>query len=234
MNQEKKYIEVDIRELLTLLIKKSWIILICVIIASSLVGYYSYTRLIDFYSANATVYLGKEGAGGSIDIGMITLNNQLMSDYINLIKSRLVADEVIKRMGIDLPAEVIQTGINAYTPSDLKVSTRMFVVSFESTDPVFAADVVNYTCEVVLEKAEDIFGVKNAQIIDRALVPQIPIGPNRTKNILIAAGVGFILGLLVIFLLEFINYTFKKPEEVERVLGLNVLGVIPYFKGEKR
>lgn len=234
MNQENKYIEVDIRELFALLLKKSWIILVCIILVSSAVGFYSYTRLTDYYIANATVYLGKEGLTGSIDLGVISLNNQLMSDYIYLIRSRLVAEEVIKRMEIDIPAEIIQAGISAYTPTDLKVSTRMFVVTYQSTNPEFAADVVNYTCEVLLEKADSIFGVKNAQIIDRALVPSYPVGPNRKKFVLIGAAVGAALGLLIIFILELLNYTFKKPEDIERILGLNVLGVIPLFKGEKK
>lgn len=233
MNQEKQYIEVDIRELFTLLLKKSWIILICILVVSSAVGFYSYTRMTDYYQANATVYLGKEGLTGSIDLGMISLNNQLMSDYINLIRSRLVAEEVIKRMGADIPTEIIQSGIYAYTPTDLKVSTRMFVVSFKSTNPQFAADVVNYTCEVLLEKADSIFGVKNAQIIDRALVPTLPVGPNRMKIILVGAAVSAALGVLIIFILEFMNHTFKKAEDIERVLGLNVLGVIPLFKRDK-
>ncbi len=234
MNQEKQYIEVDIRELFSLLLKKSWIILICILVVSGAVGFYSYTRMTDFYQADAIVYLGKEGLTGSIDLGMISLNNQLMSDYINLIRSRLVAEEVIKRMGADIPTEIIQSGIYAYTPTDQKVSTRMFMISFQSKDPQFAANVVNYTCEVLLEKADSIFGVKNAQIIDRALVPTRPVGPNRMKNVLIGAAVGAVLGLLVIFFLEIVNYTFKKPEDIERILGLNVLGIIPLFKEKKK
>ncbi len=234
MNQNTKYAEIDIRELFLLLIKKSWIILICVLMSAGITGYYSYTQLTDYYSATATVYLGKEGLGSTIDLGTISLNNQLMSDYINLIKSRLVADEVKKRMNINVSTDVIQKGISAYMPTDQKTSTRMFRVSFQSSNPEFAADIVNYTCEVLLEKAEGIFGVKNAQIIDRALVPKYPNGPNRSKNVIIAAGVGFILGILIIFLIEFINYTFRKPEDIEKLLGLTVLGVIPEFKGEKR
>lgn len=234
MNQNTKYIEIDIRELFSLLLRKCWIIIICVFITAGIVCYYSYTRLTDYYSATATVYLGKEGLGTSIDLGMISLNNYLMSDYINLIKSRMVAEEVIKRMGVDIPAEIIQGGISAYMPEEQKVLSRMFQVSFQSSNPEFAADVVNYTCEVLLEKAADILGVKNAQIIDRALVPNYPVGPNRLKYVVIAAGVGFVLGILLIFATELINYTFRKPEDVEKLLGLTVLGIIPEFKGEKR
>lgn len=234
MNQNTKYAEIDIRELFSLLFRKCWIILICIFISVGITGYYSYTRLTDYYKATATVYLGKEGLGSSIDLGMISLNNYLMSDYFNLIKSRLVAEEVIKRMDVDVPPEIIQNGITAYMPDDQKILSRMFQVSYQSTNPEFATDVVNYTCEVILEKAANIFGVKNAQIIDNALVPEYPVGPNRKKIVIIAAGVGFILGILIIFIMEFMNYKFKKPEDVEKLLGLTVLGIIPEFKGEKR
>jgi len=234
MNYSSKYIEVDIRELLLTLLKKSWIILLCVIILSGIAGIYSYNFLDDYYTATATVYLGKEGLGGSIDLGIINLNNQLMADYFSLVKSRLVAEEVSKRMGNEAFAQVIQEEISTYLVTEQRTSTRMFHVSFESTNPEFAADIVNYTCEVLLEKAESIFGVKNARIIDRALMPDKPSGPNRALNIAIAAAAGAVLGIVVILLTEFLNYTFKKPKDIERVLGLTVLGIIPAFKGEKR
>jgi len=234
MNQNTKYIEVDIRELFLTLLKKSWIIILCVVVFSGFAGIYSYFNLDDYYTATATVYLGKEGLGGSIDLGIINLNNQLMSDYFSLLQSRLVAEEVAKRMGNDIFTEVIQEEINAYLATDQRASTRMFHVSFESTNPEFAADIVNFTCEVLLEKAESIFGVKNAKIIDRALIPEKPSGPNRILNIAIAAAAGFVLGIAIIILTEFINYTFKKPKDIERILGLTVIGIIPAFKGEKR
>ena len=234
MNYNSKYIEVDIRELFLTLLKKSWIILLCIIILSCFAGIYSYYFIDDYYTATATVYLGKEGLGGSIDLGIINLNNQLMADYFSLVKSRLVAEEVSKRMGNDAYIKVIQKEINAYLVTEQRASTRMFYVSFESTNPEFAADIVNFTCEVLLEKAESIFGVKNARIIDRAIIPDKPSGPNRLLNIAIADAAGFVLGIAIIIITEFINNTFKTPKDIERILGVTVLGIIPAFKGEKR
>ncbi len=235
MSQNQGYLEIDIRELFGLLLKKCWIIILCVIIAAGASGYYSYTRLTDYYSANATIFLGKEATEGTIDLGTISLNNQLMSDYMSLINSRLVADTVVERLDLKIPGQAIQYAINAYSNnSDAKVLTRMFTISYQSADPVQAADIVNTTCDVVIEKAKEIFGVDNAQVVDTALVPQYPIGPNRNKNIMIAALAGAVLGIIFIFSIEFLDRTFKKPRDIERVLGLTVLGTIPYIKGEKR
>ncbi len=235
MSQNQGYLEIDIRELFGLLLKKCWIIILCVIIAAGASGYYSYTRLTDYYSANATIFLGKEATEGTIDLGTISLNNQLMSDYMSLINSRLVADTVVDRLDLKIPGQAIQYAINAYSNnSDAKVLTRMFTISYQSADPILAADIVNTTCNVVIEKAKEIFGVDNAQVVDTALVPQYPIGPNRNKNIMIAALAGAVLGIFFIFSIEFLDRTFKKPRDIERVLGLTVLGTIPYIKGEKR
>ena len=235
MSQNQGYLEIDIRELFGLLLKKCWIIILCVIIAAGASGYYSYTRLTDYYSANATIFLGKEATEGTIDLGTISLNNQLMSDYMSLINSRLVADTVVDRLDLKIPGQAIQYAINAYSNnSDAKVLTRMFTISYQSADPILAADIVNTTCNVVIEKAKEIFGVDNAQVVDTALVPQYPIGPNRNKNIMIAALAGAVLGIIFIFSIEFLDRTFKKPRDIERVLGLTVLGTIPYIKGEKR
>lgn len=235
MSQNQGYFEIDIRELFTLLVKKCWIIILCVLLSAAGTGYYSYTRLIDYYGANATLFLGKEATEGTIDLGTISLNNQLMSDYMSLINSRLVADTVVERLNLDIPGQAIQYALTAYSNNeDAKVLTRMFTISYQSTDPILAADIVNTTCEVVIEKAKEIFGVDNARIVDEALVPTYPIGPNRKKNIMIAAVAGAVVGILIIFIIEFLDRTFKKPHDIERVLGLTVLGTIPYIKGEKR
>ena len=234
MKQNQNNTSIDLMELITLLIRKCWIIILCVLIAAGISGFYSYRMLSDYYSASATIYLGKEDTIGSIDLGTITLNNQLMSDYISLIKSRLVADEVVSKLGLDIPAESIQYGLQTSSISTTAMATRMFKISYQSSSPDMAALIVNAACEVVIQKADEIMGVQNAQIIDRALVPKWPIGPNRKKNILVASAIGFALGVFIILLIEFLDNTFKKPEDIERVLGLTVLGTIPTFKGEKK
>lgn len=234
MKQNENTLNINIRDLMFLIISKSWIILISFIVFSTITGIYSYTRLNDYYSANATIYLGRESSIGSIDLGTISLNNQLMGDYINLIKSRLIAEEVAKRIEHKLPVEIIQAGLQAYSLSTPTVPTRMFNITYQNSDPELAATVVNAVCEVVITKADEVMGIKNAQIIDKALTPKHPMGPNRRRNIVLSGAIGIVIGILIILVIDFIDQTFKKPEDVEKILGLTVLGTIPAFKGSKR
>jgi non-specific protein-tyrosine kinase len=68
--------------------------------------------------------------------------------------------------------------------------------------------------------------------VETALPPGGPIGPKVMQNTMLAAVVGLMLGLGVIFMIEALDDTLRSPEEVSRQLGLPVLGVIARTKME--
>ena len=74
----------------------------------------------------------------------------------------------------------------------------------------------------------------NIQIIQKAEEPKNPVAPNKMMNI----AIGFLLGLMIsigiAFLQEYLDNTFKKSDELEEVLDLPILGVIPDFNSKKK
>ena len=68
----------------------------------------------------------------------------------------------------------------------------------------------------------------NIRIIDPAQVPGNPIGPNKGFNILFAAFVGFGLGVVFAFFLEYIDTSMKTPEDIKRI-QVPYMGFIPTF-----
>ncbi|MDO7204752.1 GNVR domain-containing protein [Paraclostridium bifermentans] len=71
-------------------------------------------------------------------------------------------------------------------------------------------------------------------MIDKGIVPKTPIKPNKVMNIAIAAVLGIMISLFVIFLLEYLDNKIKVPQDIEKHLGLPLLGVIPHEnKGKK-
>jgi len=73
------------------------------------------------------------------------------------------------------------------------------------------------------------------QVVDPAEVPQRPSNPDMRKLFLMVVAAGLGIGGGIIFLLEYLDHSFRLPEEVEGFLGLSVLGTIPaiYLRVDK-
>ncbi len=86
--------------------------------------------------------------------------------------------------------------------------------------------------ESLIDKLNDI-GVgadlksQNAAIVDLAVLPGVPYSPRMTINVALALSLFLTLGAALIYILELLNNTFSNPEQVEKELGLPVLGILP-------
>ncbi|MEZ4645588.1 MAG: polysaccharide biosynthesis tyrosine autokinase [Chloroflexota bacterium] len=76
-------------------------------------------------------------------------------------------------------------------------------------------------------------GSNNIQPIEPAVVPDTPIRPRTVNNTMLAAAVGGMLALGIIFLIEYLDDTVKSPDQVLNDTGLSTLGAIAFIKGDK-
>lgn len=67
----------------------------------------------------------------------------------------------------------------------------------------------------------------NARVIDQAEVPTIPVTPNLPLNLSLAILVGLVGGVGLAFFFEYLDNTVKTHEDVERYVGLPILGIVP-------
>lgn len=72
------------------------------------------------------------------------------------------------------------------------------------------------------------------RILDSAKLPEKPISPNLQKIFILFIGVGVALGGGLVFLLEYLDNSYKQPEEIEKELDLNVLCTIPQIADGKQ
>ncbi len=80
--------------------------------------------------------------------------------------------------------------------------------------------------EFLIREAEKI---ENVNIVKPALVPTKPINPASTGTITFAGTlIGFILGVVLAFVYETLDTSIGSIEDVEKLLGIPVLGLIPY------
>ncbi len=67
----------------------------------------------------------------------------------------------------------------------------------------------------------------NISVVDPALRPGSPFTPNLKRALMLSAVLGLFIGIGLAFLFEYLDDTLKRPEEIEKHLGVSVLGVIP-------
>lgn len=84
----------------------------------------------------------------------------------------------------------------------------------------------NKTTETQIMKSIDL-GDTSVLVVSEASVPSHPVKPNKKLNIAIAVVLGLMIFTLLAFVLEYLDNTLKTPEDINKELGLPVLGVIP-------
>ena len=72
--------------------------------------------------------------------------------------------------------------------------------------------------------------IGNIRVIDKAILPQIPIAPRRAMNIIIGLIVGIVLGIGMAVFLESMDVSLKDIGEIEAKTGLPVLATIPLME----
>jgi len=69
----------------------------------------------------------------------------------------------------------------------------------------------------------------NTMIVDKALVPGAPFSPNIRSKLTMAFLMGILIGIGFVYIIEYLDNTIKEPEELEKLVGLPSLGIIPYI-----
>lgn len=207
------------------------IILVAIITAAAglAVGIYSWALMDDVYKASATIIVssqkGKDDSSAAMTYNDYTLNIKLVNSYQVLCKTDRVLSQVIKETGIPLKVDQLSNKITVEAQKD----TEIISISVEDKDPEIARKISNSLADVFQREVISIMKMDNVQVIDYAELPDAPVWPNRMQNLVLALLVGFALGVGVALLIDYLDTTVKSTEQVEELLGVPVLGVIPHI-----
>ncbi|HSV44849.1 MAG TPA: polysaccharide biosynthesis tyrosine autokinase [Ramlibacter sp.] len=73
----------------------------------------------------------------------------------------------------------------------------------------------------------------NVSVVDQAEAPMFPFKPDLRRNLMVGLAVGLFLGLCLVFLLEYLDDSIRFPDEIERLLGVPLMGIIPMVKKKR-
>lgn len=218
-------IEIDLRELFLALKKKIvWILLTAIVFAgaSGLITKFAMTPI---YSSTAQLYVVSKG--GLSQITDLTMGTQLTQDYMVIVKTRPVLEQVIADLKLDMDYKELEKKITVENPSD----TRIMQITITDKDAALAQSITQDLAEVTAKTVAEKMDVKSPTIIEKAYKADKPDSPSLKKNVLIGAVLGFILMAAAIVIQYLMNDTILKEEDIEKYLGIITLAQLPLVKG---
>jgi capsular polysaccharide biosynthesis protein len=216
---------ISLRELFYTLRKRIWMIISIAVVATVTSGIISFYVLTPIYSSSTQLLVNKEKSEQPMyNVGEIQTNLQLINTYNVIIKSPAILDLVAKELDMDVTSEQLNEKITVASEKDSQVLS----ISVHDADPQMATDIANTTAKVFQNEIVKIMNVDNVSILAQAKTKEnpSPIKPQPVLNIAIALVVGLMAGVGLTFLLEYLDNTIKNEMDVEKVLGLPVLGAI--------
>ena len=223
-------LSIDLRDLITHLLNKLWIILL-VGFFSAILGYgYSKYIATPLYTTSTKLYvMEKIQSFSELSLSDLQIGSQLASDYILLIESRPVMEKVIENLELDLDYKQLKEYMSITNPAN----TPILVISVNYPDAYMAKEIVDEITAVACARISEIMHLEQPNVFEYGYEPDEPSSPNILKNTIIAALIGCILTAAIILVLYILDDTIQSEEDIERYLGLATLGRIPFVEEEK-
>lgn len=207
--------EIDLREIFEML-KKRWIMIASITLVAAIVaGGISFFVLKPQYEASTTMIVSyKQDQEALMDYNQLQMSQKLATTYSQIIKSDRIADKVIKKLDLDLSANALNSKISVSQVD----TTEIFKITVKDNDPQLAALIANTEADIFKQEINDMMKVDSVSTIDVAKVPGSPVSPNKVMNVAIAAVLGMMVSVGLVFVLEFLDRTYKTPSDIERHL----------------
>ena len=219
-------VEIDLVEIFHALLSKIWLIIL--LAALGLGAMLGYTMLFvkPTYSSTSTIYILSKSTSIT-SLADIQLGSQITKDYQVIITSRPVLEEVINNLSLNKTYENLRTQISINNPDN----TRFLEITVKDSDAYLAKKIVDELTDVSVRTTGDVMDTTPPNIMDYGQVASSPVSPSLKKNGLIGGLLGFVLACAIIIIQFMMNDSIKTGEDVEKYLGLNVLGMIPLEEG---
>lgn len=203
--------------------------MICLITAAAIIitGLLSFFVIKPTYQANTSIIVGRpqQDKSEKLDNNDVTLYQNLMKTYIEIVTSKPVLNATISEANVNYTADQLSKMINASTQQ----GTQIMDISITGKNAEETYKIANALTDSFIDKSKDIFPTSGVQlsVMNKAEVPKNPIKPKKVLNIVIAFILALFVSIGLAFVLEYMDNTIKSENDVNKYLELPVIGIIP-------
>ena len=225
MNQDNaKSVEIDVLALLHKLWTKKLLILFTAFYfaAFSFLGTYFFIQ--PTYTSTTRIYVVNQATDNkNLSAQDLQAGTYLVNDYKEIITSNDVLSEVIKDEKLNLSEAELSKMVSVNIPTD----TRLISISVKAKTGQDAQVLANKVREVASEKIKNVTKVEDVTTLEEAKLPSSPSSPNIKRNVLLGAILGGFVAIVAVLVREVLDDRIRRPEDVEDVLEMTLLGIVP-------
>lgn len=229
-NVEQDEIIIDVGELFSALLKKAHIILLVGIFCAVAAFFGTKLLITPKYDSVTKIYVISKQNENAVTYSDLQTGAQLTKDYVELVKSRPVLEEVISILNLDMSVGELLGSITVEVPQD----TRIIKITVRHEDPKMAKNIANAVRSAASVQIKEVMNIDAVNMVEEANLPIVKATPNTMKNTVLGGMFGMILVIGIIVLILILDDTIKTPEDVEKYLELNVLASLPIKEGVKK
>lgn len=224
MKEQDKF-EIDVFQLVKLLWKRKFLIVLVALVAGLAAFAYSSFVIKPQYTSTTRIYVVNRNQADKPGLTNQDLQAgaYLVKDYREIILSQDVLEKVVADQKLTMDAKTLGRKVSVTVPAD----TRIVSVSVRDGNPEEASRIANALREVAAQKIISITRVSDVTTLEEARPATSPSSPNIRRNTMMAtiAGVGFVT--VIVLLVELLDDRVKRPEDIEEVMHISLLGIIP-------
>ncbi|VSE34687.1 capsular polysaccharide biosynthesis protein Cap5A [Streptococcus pneumoniae] len=225
--KEQNTIEIDVFQLFKTLWKRKLMILIVAFVTGT--GAFAYSTFIvkPEYTSTTRIYVVNRNQGDKPGLTNQDLQagTYLVKDYREIILSQDALEKVATNLKLDMPAKTLASKVQVAVPAD----TRIVSISVKDKQPEEASRIANSLREVAAEKIVAVTRVSDVTTLEEARPATTPSSPNVRRNSLFGFLGGAVVTVIAVLLIELLDTRVKRPEDVEDVLKIPLLGLVPDF-----
>lgn len=222
IDTETDVTEIDISELLFLIKRKLWLIILSAIMMGAVSFLFTKFMVTPLYTSSSQfLVLTKETTLTSL--ANLQLSNYLTNDYKELVLSAPVLKEVVENLELDFDYKTLKKKISINNPED----TRILIMTVEDIDPERACVIVDELAEVAAKYIGETMEMTPPKIIGNGEVNPNPSSPSIVKNTALGVMLGIVISVALVVLMAMMDDTIKSEEDIEKYLNVSNLASVP-------
>jgi len=223
--KEKNIMEIDVFHLLKILWKRKLLIVLVAFVTGSVAFAYNSFIVKPEFTSTTRIYVVNRNQGDKPGLTNQDLQagSYLVKDYREIILSQDVLEKVATDLKLDLPPKGLASKIKVTVPVD----TRIVSISVTDRAPEEASRIANSLREVAAQKIISVTRVSDVTTLEEARPATSPSSPNIRRNTMVGFLAGAVVMVVTVLLVELLDTRVKRPEDIEDVMQIALLGVVP-------